>query len=164
LDLKLNKTGDEFLGLPSKPSSHTRDDGKFCTSSSAVPYTCAVHSGAFQFKVLLEGLFSILRNDLTLQGCVPPQPLTTGPEKNLVTHCHHLPTYKDTQRDRGWAPVAQCGSAAQRPLLSLLRCDEGENGRRSRAHGLRYELFTIKEEENGGKNTTTHQSLTKVEP
>jgi len=149
LDLKLNKTWGKFLGLPSKSSPQRGDGGKFWTSSSTVPYPSAIHDGAFQFKVLLEGFFSVLRIYLTLQRCVPPRPLTTGPEKNLVLHCHHFPTYKDTQRSRGWAPVAQCGSAARRPLLSLLRSDEGEHWKTSRPRGLRYELFSTKEEGSG---------------
>ncbi len=62
LDLKWNKTLGKFLGLPSKSSPQGRDDGKFWTSSSTVPYTSAIHDGAVQFEVLLEGLFSILRN------------------------------------------------------------------------------------------------------
>ena len=121
LDLTLNKTLDKSVGLPSKSSSQRRDDGKFWTSSSTVPYTSAVHDAAFQFKVLLEGLFSILRNYQTLQRCVPPRPLTTGPEKNLVLHCPHFPTYRGTEAGPQWLNAARQHSALCSRSSGLMR-------------------------------------------
>lgn len=116
LDLQSNKTLDRYLGLSSKSSTQRRDDGKICTSSSTVPYTSAIHDGAFQLNVLLEGLCCILRNYLTLQRCVP-----TEPKKKLVLHWNHFPTYEGTQSSRGCAQVAWGCSALHCPLLSLIR-------------------------------------------
>lgn len=121
LDLKLSKTLDTYLRLPSKPLSQRRDGGKSCACSSTMPYASGIHDDTFivysimdhtfPFKVFLEGFFSILRNYVTLRRGGPPRSLMTGPEKNLVLHCSLLPTYKDTQSSRGWAPVALCCSA-----------------------------------------------------